>query len=169
MENASKALIMAATVLLGVMLLSIGVYLFSIFGGFSSQISNALSEKEINEFNAQFYKYQSYKDSEGNWQNLCRAQDIVTVANLAKDNNKKYEYDKNASYYINVSVSNTPDKTFNLKRGPKFEEQNEEMYEYFMKQFSLKKENNEPQYFRCAVDINKKTKLVKKVTFIFIK
>ena len=47
MENASKALIMAASVLLGIMLLSIAVYLFSIFGGFSSEIANKLSEKEV--------------------------------------------------------------------------------------------------------------------------
>lgn len=36
------------------------------------------------------------------WQNTCRAQDVVTIANLAKENNNKYEYtvsDANTGYY----------------------------------------------------------------------
>ena len=33
MENASKALIMAGGMLIGIIILSIGVYLFSVFGG----------------------------------------------------------------------------------------------------------------------------------------
>ena len=36
MENASKALIMAAEVLIGVMIISIGVYLFNVFGQYSA-------------------------------------------------------------------------------------------------------------------------------------
>ena len=36
MENASKALIMAASVLLGVMILSVGVYLFYVYSDYSS-------------------------------------------------------------------------------------------------------------------------------------
>lgn len=187
MENASKALIMAASVLLGIMLLSIGVYLFSIFGDFSSQITNALSEKEINEFNAKFYKYQSYKDSSGNWQNLCRAQDIVTIAHLAKENNAKYEYtdsDINASYYITVIVKKGISKSNNLalsatkerlgsaiKPTPNtdyhFEQDTEDKDKYtkFMKDYSLKPGTTEPIYYSCKVDINPNTKLVNKITF----
>ena len=36
MENASRAFIMAAGVLLGVLILSLGIYLFSIFGQYSA-------------------------------------------------------------------------------------------------------------------------------------
>ena len=36
MENASKALLMAASVLVGVMILSLGVYLFSTYAEYSS-------------------------------------------------------------------------------------------------------------------------------------
>ena len=38
MENASKALIMAASVLLGVMIISFAVYLFSTFGSYSNEV-----------------------------------------------------------------------------------------------------------------------------------
>ena len=36
MENASKALIMAAEILIGIMILSITVYLFNVFGRYSA-------------------------------------------------------------------------------------------------------------------------------------
>ena len=38
MENASKALIMAASVLIGIMILSLAVYLFATFGASSAQM-----------------------------------------------------------------------------------------------------------------------------------
>ena len=49
MENASKALIMAAGVLLGVMIISFAVYLFSTFGSYSNDvylIANLLNTME---------------------------------------------------------------------------------------------------------------------------
>ena len=91
MENASRALLMAAGVLVGVLLLSLAVYLFTIFGNFGSEMMTQMNEKNISEFNAQFIKYQSYQDENGVWQNLCRAQDVVTIANLAKENNNQYD------------------------------------------------------------------------------
>ena len=57
MENASKALIMAASILLGVMIISVGVALFNSFVGFSSDITNEIEKKKIEQFNLQFLKY----------------------------------------------------------------------------------------------------------------
>lgn len=108
MENASKALLMAATVLVGVLLLSLVVYLFTIFGGFSSDMTEKMSEKYVSEFNAQFTKYQSYQDeTTKEWQNTCRAQDVVTVANMARENNSQYDYtlsNQKDYYYVKVKV-----------------------------------------------------------------
>ena len=107
MENASKALLMAAAVLVGVLLLSLGVYLFTIFGDFSSEMTEKMNEKNVTEFNAQFTKYQSYQDDDGNWQNTCRAQDVVTIANVARENNSEYDYtlsNQNDYYYVRVKV-----------------------------------------------------------------
>ncbi len=164
MENASKALIMAASVLLGVMIITIGVYLYSIFGDYSSQISYNLAQKEINEFNSQFTKYLSYKDLSGNWQNLCRAHDVVTMANLAKQNNYNYEYSDGAtseSYYISVKV-NVGNATYNSNN---FETKSESFYSDFIKNYSLIAGSTEPYYFRCTeIKISETTKLVKQIT-----
>lgn len=84
MENASKALLMVAGVLVGVMILSLGVYLFSVFGDSSTEINRRLEQAQIDEFNSQFTKYANKSD--------LTIHDIVTVANLAKSNNANYEY-----------------------------------------------------------------------------
>ncbi len=144
MENASKALLMAATVLVGVLILSIGVYLFSIFGDFSSETAKQIEEKKISEFNAQFYKYLGQKE--------CRAHDIVTVANLANENNKNNEYtdsDRNTgTYYIKVIVD-----------GKSYEGKTNDTYMQFLK-------DNPVTNFKCTkVEINNNTKLVKSITF----
>lgn len=154
MENANKALLIAASVLIGVMLLSIAVYLFSIFGGLSSEISSQLNEKEINEFNAKFYQYEGKK---------CRAHDIVSVANMAKENNAQYEYtntDSVAPYYIIVSVKGMG------SGNDHFEQKTKEEHAEFMKSYSIVDGTIDPIYFECTeVVINENTKLVKSITF----
>ena len=54
MENASKALLMAAGVLIGILILSLAVFLFANFGSASAEINRQNEIKRINEFNAQF-------------------------------------------------------------------------------------------------------------------
>ena len=53
MENASKALIMGASVLLGVMILSIGVYIFSTFAPYSENAYQRLDDAQVAQFNNQ--------------------------------------------------------------------------------------------------------------------
>ena len=65
MENASRALLMAAGVLVGVLLLSLAVYLFIIFSNFGSEMTTQMNEKNLSEFNAQFTKYESYQEVNG--------------------------------------------------------------------------------------------------------
>lgn len=167
MENASKALLMAATVLVGVLLLSLGVYLFTLFGRFGTETTAKLNQKNIDEFNAQFYKYKSYQDENGNWRNTCRAQDIVTIANLAKENNAKYEYTisdmTSGYYYIRVMVK--------LKTGrnkENFETATLEDYKNFMREYSGENNNSIYNifYFKCTdVSISETSKRVNSVTF----
>ena len=103
MENASKALLMAAGVLVGIMILTIAVYLFSSFGGTSSQIQDNIRKNQIAQFNSQFTKYQG-KDN-------VTIYDVITMANLATENNQYYGFTKRSSladiirssdYYIAV-------------------------------------------------------------------
>lgn len=88
MENASKALIIAASIIVGVMVLSVGVAIFRTFSDFSQDTVQKMEEKQLSEFNNQFYKYYGYIDGK---QITVSSHDIVTVANLAKQNNIKYD------------------------------------------------------------------------------
>ena len=70
MENATRAFIMAAGVLLGVLILSLGIYLFSIFGQYSANVYETMEKNQITQFNSQFFKYYgnttySYVDENG--------------------------------------------------------------------------------------------------------
>lgn len=111
MENASKALIMAGSVLLGVMLLSIATVLFFTFSDYSAGVYKQMEDTRINEFNTQFLKFYGSEINEvgKTIPILCTAHDIVSLVNLAKDNNKFYEladltkYDPN-TYYIQIDV-----------------------------------------------------------------
>ena len=89
MENASKALLMAGGVLLGILILSLAVYLFSNFGGASSRIHDNIEENQTAQFNSQFTKYVGNEN--------VTIHDVITMANLATENNKYYEMPKRGS------------------------------------------------------------------------
>lgn len=59
MENASKALIMAGAVLIGIMILGSAIYLFNSFSDTTSNVVSVFEQKRISEFNAQFMKYEN--------------------------------------------------------------------------------------------------------------
>ena len=166
MENASKALLMAASILVGVLLLSLAVYLFSIFGNFGSDMSKQMNEKNLSEFNAQFTKYESYQNENRVWQNLCRAQDVVTIANLAKEINNQYEYttsDANTGYYYVRVIVKTGSRTRN-----NFEASSLEEYTSFLKDYSGTIQNGvfNVTYFKCInIQINPNSQRVCSVTF----
>lgn len=92
MENASKALIMAGGVLIGILVLSLAVYLFANFGATAANIHSQIEEQQVVEFNAQFTKYQ---------QNAT-IYDIITLNNLAKQNNENYDND--SDYTITIKI-----------------------------------------------------------------
>lgn len=81
MENASKALLMAAGVLIGVLILSLAVFLFINFGEQAEQIHGEITSNQLTQFNAQFNVYEGRRD--------VTIYQIVTIANLAYENNQK--------------------------------------------------------------------------------
>lgn len=134
MENASKALIMAAGVLLGVMIISFAVYLFSTFGSYSSDVYTQMEATRMEAFNSQFTKfygteqrenpYDTNSDKYYNGPILCTVQDVVTIAKLARDSNSKYGvYEDNPNYistnendmYITVNLLSEPRKGKNIE------------------------------------------------------
>ncbi len=114
MENASKALIIAASVLLGIMIISVAVALFNSFGGSSREIMNEIERGKIAEFNTQFFKYygENYNTETGEIEKIkITSHDIVTLTNLAKKSNIEYEVQEqnsksDNSYYIQIDVKN---------------------------------------------------------------
>lgn len=84
MENASKALLMAAGVLIGMLIISLGVYLFINFGTSSSQIHANIETNQLNQFNSQFTSYVGKKN--------VTIHDVISMANLATQNNKEYKF-----------------------------------------------------------------------------
>lgn len=84
MENASKALLMAGGVLLAIMVLSLGILLFTSFGGTSSQIHDNIEGNQTTQFNSQFTSYVG-KDN-------VTIHDVVSMAKLATQNNQNYEF-----------------------------------------------------------------------------
>lgn len=109
MENASKALLMAAGVLIGVLILTLAVYLFATFGATSAELHKQQATNRLNEFNSQFTSYEE-KNEDG-----LTIYDFITVANLATENNNYYDLDyksgpsntlpaSQSDYYVSVFI-----------------------------------------------------------------
>ena len=86
MSNASQALIMAAGILLGVLILALTVTLFASFGSLSSKYDGAKQLEAVQRYNADFNKYLS-RD--------LTVHEIKTIYNLAVNKGIKTVYMKN--------------------------------------------------------------------------
>lgn len=160
MENASKALLMAATILISVMLVSLATYLFATFGNYSKNINDNINQKTKQEFNAQFTKYETSETGEP-----CTVYDIVTIINLAKNCNDQYEEyqigrindfrnDSNSYIYVTIIGENTINETTNTSNLNDF--------------ISRHNTTNDGVYndkYNCTVNISNQTGLVKSITF----
>ena len=87
MENAVKALIIAAGVLIGLMILSLGISLYSSLNEFVEEFEKDIADQKIQQFNEQFTRYINCDDS-GNINFKLTIQDVVTAANIAYENNQ---------------------------------------------------------------------------------
>lgn len=167
MENASKALLMAATILIAVMLISLGTYLFATFGNYSKNINDNINAKTKQEFNAQFTKYEGGDP--------CTVYDIVTVINLARNSNNQYEEYQNvvkrsvelikdSNIYIYVDIRN--DNDINISELSTEQELNAAISKRNKTEY--KEDDNKIVYkdlYTCTVAISNQTGLVKSITF----
>lgn len=168
MENASKALIMAASILIGLLILSLAVYLFTSFGATSAQVNKQNEENQLNQFNSQFT---AYVGKEGN-----TIYDVITAANLASENNLYYELPKISTratgidYYISVVLNNTKGNLSSYN-GRTIESLASDKYQEIITQdlkdmvYSPEKDVKELTQYSCKVDISKTTGRVYLVTF----
>lgn len=81
MENASKALLMAAGVLLGIILISFAVYTFRSVASLSEEYDENQERTQIASYNNKFEKY--------NRDDLT-VHDIISVLNLAMEGEEEY-------------------------------------------------------------------------------
>lgn len=104
MENAVKALYIAAGVLIGVMILSLAVVLYSDLQGYIENSNDQIRFNELTRFNAKYTKYINTG---------LTIQDIVTVAGEAYENNSSYNPDTSVwdespnSLYIAIYLDGT--------------------------------------------------------------
>lgn len=162
MENASKALLMAASVLIGVMILSIAAYLFITFGGTSKELHNQRLEQNLAAFNFQFTSYEEKEE--------LTIYDVVAVAGLATETNKYYEYNKRDSVadgkdsYVSVLFINNSISEFNnkyIEKGLNISEN--EITNFYNRLISKDIDNlTSPNYkltnYKCTVQISNTTR-----------
>jgi len=167
MENASKALIMAAEIIVGVMIISIGVYLFNLFGSYSQNTSKQIEQAQIDKFNIQFEKYYGQRMGEDGQpeQIKCTIHDIVSLANLANKHNEEYgltsENGKsNNTLYIEVEI-----QLDGFKYVKNLEKKTNDQLVAIIKENDINS-NNEIKYYKCTkCEKNSATKMINYVVF----
>ena len=82
MENAAQALIIAGGVLIGIILLSIAAYLGLTMSEYAANTQAQINRNETNQFNQKFIEYEGLKN--------LSIQDVITVKNLALEENEQY-------------------------------------------------------------------------------
>ena len=80
MENAAKALLIAGGTLIGILLLTFFAYIYNQMSADTKEVYSMLKRPEISSFNQQFLNYEGRED--------LNIQDVVTIVNLARDNNE---------------------------------------------------------------------------------
>ncbi len=90
MENASKALIIAGSVLLSLLVIAALVFIFNGIGDITNAKDEAKQIEQITAFNKQFESYNK---------GLLRGAEVYSVINKIRDNNKMYA-EKDSSMYI---------------------------------------------------------------------
>lgn len=146
MENASKALILAGEVLIGVLILGLIATVIATFGRFSSNMNAKIGQNKVLNFNNHFTKY----DGRIN----ITAQEIAGLLNFAKESNDSYELDaygktddgKTSQYYVAVCIDEKNFFETNASSYSKTNELRDKITEFVAA--------NNVNYYYCNVNIN---------------
>ena len=147
MENASKALIMAAGLLIGIVVLSIFAYEFITISNTGEQYGQQIRKRQIAEFNSQFesYAYEySYENPNLGTPRRLKAQEVVRLFYLVSDWNKNNEDDQ-IDIIIPNSIANRYGQATNFAYG----KQDNFKYEMFLQEKSVV--NNSYALFQCVI------------------
>lgn len=166
MENASKALIMAGTMLIAVLLLSLFAYLFTQGSAFNKEYNETMSNRELQAFNTKFEKYLD-KNMTGD--------DVVSLLKLAIDNNKKVEYSSNDVIKVKVTFNSNTYETGTKTK----DDTTEQNINGFLRDYAINAINittqpdgtkkTEKIIFVCKKDATKYNKTTGKIQYIELK
>ena len=99
MENASNALIIAGSILIAIIILSIGVILFSSYSKIGESYEQTRVVERLTKYNSNFTIFEGRTD--------ITAQEIVTLANYARDYNQENETAIEVKVQNNGNLSDT--------------------------------------------------------------
>lgn len=116
MENASKALLMAASLLIGLIIFVIFIYEMTIMSDTSNAVNDEMRKKQISEFNAQFEGFANRRNGylkeeleekhKRPIENTISVQDLVALCNLTREWNQNNESDQIEITIINGNMPN---------------------------------------------------------------
>lgn len=149
MENASQALLIGAGVLIGVIILSMAVYLFGVFGSHSANIQSQIDANQVAQFNDKFLRYAGLTD--------LTIQDVITVKNYALESNHKV----NSNYDYKTCRPGEYNEYIDVW----YETANRQTLVYKYTDEELLKDNIDSR-FTCNVQVNSTTGLVIDICFI---
>ena len=109
MENASKALIIAGSILIALVVLSLGIVIFNNFKD-GSEKNRSLTEQEIGDFNGQFFKYASEEKTVSGSQVNDLIQLVISV-NIASKNAQRNINDR----YVTIKFPSISGGTQTIK------------------------------------------------------
>lgn len=112
MENASKALYIAGSILLAIIVISIFVYSYTKITEMQQAKVNAENSQEVTAFNEPFVSYQKKR---------MYGTDVISILNLAISNNHKYHVNPGEEYYVNITFKLNQD-ILNITHTYKFNE-----------------------------------------------
>ena len=115
MENASKAMLISGGVLVAMLVLAIGVYLFANYSNIALSYEQKIETIEIQKFNANFIKFEGRKN--------ITIHEIVTLANFAK------QYEKQTGTHIKLDIQGKTNDLINWLNDFTTEEENKKIKE----------------------------------------
>ena len=101
MENTSKALLIAGSMLMTIIILSLIVMAWNNMRELPKTQEQIKEAEELSAFNKQ---YESYA------KNGIRGSDLVTLVNMANSNNEKYENDPDMQITVRFTITNALDE-----------------------------------------------------------
>lgn len=154
-NNISNALIIAGSILIGVLLVSLSIFTLRQSALFAKSYEDRNVDINLTIFNSKFEVYNRTNNT---------IQDVISCVNLARDENEKNGVDKNDAIYIKVKLNSKELQKYNdVELIQEMNSKNEEYIKVYMA--SNENKTLEAPKFKGIIEYDKDTGRVKQVTF----